>query len=43
MRKIVEAGGELMDAEPRRCPVGVVAMFKDRAGVLYQLLKFDAA
>jgi predicted enzyme related to lactoylglutathione lyase len=42
MRKIVEAGGELVDAQPRRCPVGVVAMFKDRAGVLYQLLQFDA-
>lgn len=43
MRTIVEAGGELVDAEPRRCPVGVVVMFKDRSGVLYQLLQFDAA
>jgi predicted enzyme related to lactoylglutathione lyase len=43
MQKILEAGGELLDADPRRCPVGVVATFRDKAGVLYQLLQFDAA
>lgn len=43
MRKIVGAGGELLDTEPRRCPVGVVAMFKDKAGVMHHLLQFDAA
>jgi predicted enzyme related to lactoylglutathione lyase len=43
MRKIVEAGGELVHAEPRRCPVGLVEMFKDKAGVLHDLLQFDPA
>lgn len=42
MRRIVEAGGELVHDQPQRCPVGVFVMFKDRAGVLYDLLQFDA-
>ncbi len=40
-RTIAEAGGEIVDAEPRRCPVGLVVSFKDRAGVLHNLLQFD--
>jgi len=43
MRRIVEAGGTLVHTEPRKCPVGVFVMFKDRAGVLHNLLQFDAA
>ncbi|MDP2820396.1 MAG: VOC family protein [Polaromonas sp.] len=43
MRKIVKAGGELVHAEPQRCPVDVFVMFRDRAGVLYNLLQFDTA
>lgn len=42
MRRIVEAGGELVHTSPQRCPVGEFAMFRDRAGVLYDLLQFDA-
>jgi len=42
MRKVAEAGGTLLQAEPQRCPVGVVVPFKDKAGVLYELLQFDA-
>ena len=41
MRKVVEAGGTLLQPEPQRCPVGVAVPFKDRAGVLYELLQFD--
>lgn len=43
MRRVVEAGGELVHAEPQRCPVGLFVMFRDRAGVLCDLLQFDAA
>jgi hypothetical protein len=42
MRAIVEAGGELLHPEPQRCPVGVVVMFRDAAGVVHDLLQFDA-
>ncbi len=42
MRRVVDAGGELLHAEPQRCPVGVFVMFRDRAGVLHELLQFDA-
>lgn len=43
MRRIVEAGGELVHTEPQRCPVGVFVMFRDRAGVLHDLLQFEPA
>ena len=43
MRRVVEAGGVLVHPEPQRCPVGVFVMFRDRAGVLHDLLQFDAA
>lgn len=42
MRKVQQAGGQLLHAEPQRCPVGVFVMFTDRAGVTYELLQFDA-
>ena len=42
MRSVVEAGGELVDTEPQRCPVGVVVKFRDPSGVLHDLLQFDA-
>lgn len=42
MRSVVDAGGELVDAEPQRCPVGVVVKFRDPSGVLHDLLQFDA-
>jgi predicted enzyme related to lactoylglutathione lyase len=41
MRAIVAAGGELLHAEPQRCPVGVFVMFRDPAGVVHDLLQFD--
>ena len=43
MSRVAEAGGELLDAQPRRCPVGEVAIFKDRSGVMHELLQFDPA
>ena len=43
MRQVAAAGGELLDAQPRRCPVGAVAMFSDRSGVVHELLQFDPA
>lgn len=43
MRRVVDAGGELVHAEPQRCPVGVYVNFRDPAGVLHGLLQFDAA
>lgn len=43
MRKIVEAGGELVHASPQTCPVGIFVMFKDKAGVWYELLQFRVA
>ncbi len=43
MRRVIEAGGELVHTEPQRCPVGVFVMFRDREGVLHDLLQFDAA
>lgn len=43
MRRVVEAGGELVHSEPQRCPVGVFVKFRDPAGVLHDLLQFDAA
>lgn len=33
----------MVHAEPQRCPVGVFVMFKDPAGVIPELLQFDAA
>ncbi len=42
MRSVVDAGGELVDEEPQRCPVGVVVKFRDPSGVLHDLLQFDA-
>ena len=41
MRRVVEAGGELLDDAPQRCPVGVAAMVQDKAGVVYNQLQFD--
>lgn len=41
MKKVGEAGGSLVHAEPQRCPVGVFVMFRDPAGVMYELLQFD--
>lgn len=43
MRRVVEAGGDLVHTEPQRCPVGVYVNFRDPAGVLHGLLQFDAA
>jgi predicted enzyme related to lactoylglutathione lyase len=43
MRRVVEAGGELLHSSPQRCPVGVFVNFKDKAGVLHSLLQFDNA
>jgi predicted enzyme related to lactoylglutathione lyase len=41
MRSVVDAGGELVDLEPQRCPVGFVVKFRDPSGVLHDLLQFD--
>ncbi len=43
MLRVVEAGGDLVHAMPQRCPVGVFVKFRDPAGVLHDLLQFDAA
>jgi predicted enzyme related to lactoylglutathione lyase len=43
MRQVVEAGGELLHTVPQKCPVGVFVMFRDKAGVVYDLLQFEAA
>lgn len=42
MRSVVDAGGELVDTKPQRCPVGFVVKFRDPFGVLHDLLQFDA-
>ncbi|HVE52255.1 MAG TPA: VOC family protein [Ramlibacter sp.] len=41
MRKVVDAGGTLLDGAPQRCPVGVYVVFEDPAGVQHSLLQFD--
>jgi predicted enzyme related to lactoylglutathione lyase len=41
MRRVAEAGGQLLDTAPQRCPVGVYAMFKDPDGAQHSLLQFD--
>lgn len=43
MQKVVEAGGRLVHAQPQRCPVGDFVLFRDRAGVMFELLQFDKA
>ena len=43
MRSVVEAGGELLHDVPQQCPVGVYVMFRDRAGVVHDLLQFESA
>jgi predicted enzyme related to lactoylglutathione lyase len=41
MRSVREAGGELLHAQPQRCPVGVFVSFRDPGGAVQQLLQFD--
>jgi predicted enzyme related to lactoylglutathione lyase len=41
MRRVVQAGGELLHRVPQPCPVGVFVGFRDKAGVAYELLQFD--
>ncbi|MBE7368850.1 VOC family protein [Ramlibacter pallidus] len=41
LRKVSEAGGTVLDASPRRCPVGRFAVFQDPSGVQHSLLQFD--
>lgn len=43
MRSVVEAGGELLHETPMKCPVGVYVMFRDKAGVVHDLLQFEKA
>jgi len=43
MRSVVEAGGELLHSSPQKCPVGLFVRFKDKAGVMHELLQFDNA
>jgi len=40
MRKVVAAGGRLLHDEPQSCPVGVYVSFKDRAGIIHEILQF---
>ena len=42
MRSVVNAGGELFHSAPQKCPVGVFVTFRDKAGVLHELLQFEA-
>lgn len=41
MRSVRAAGGELLHAEPQRCPVGTFVSFRDPGGAVQQLLQFD--
>lgn len=43
MSEVVAAGGELLHTEPQPCPVGKYAAFRDRSGVLLELLQFTDA
>lgn len=40
MRSVVDAGGELLHNSPQQCQVGAFVRFKDKAGVLHDLLQY---